>query len=118
MKQNIVYLLKGLLFSTILMALMVVLLAFVMFKAQLGDSTMSTLLVIAFCLSTFTGAWYFAKHAKAKRFLWGLGFALAFFCLYLLLTVSLSPDFHVQIERMITMLAFSLISGCVGGMLS
>ncbi|MBO5352326.1 MAG: TIGR04086 family membrane protein [Lachnospiraceae bacterium] len=118
MKQNIIYLLKGLLFSTLVMGLLVFLLAFVMLKGQIGDSVMSALLIVALCLSTFTGAWYFAKHAEARRFLWGLGFGTAFFIIYLVLTISLSPDFSVQLERSLTMLAFALLSGCVGGMLS
>lgn len=118
MKQNIIYLLKGLLFSTLIMGLLIVLLAFVMFKGQIGDSVMSALLIVALCLSTFLGAWYFAKHAESRRFLWGLGFGAAFFIIYLVLTISLSPDFSVQLERSLTMLAFALLSGCVGGMLS
>lgn len=118
MKQNLMYLLKGLLFSTLLMTALVFLLAFVMQKTEWGDSVMSPLLIVAFCLSALVGGLYFAKHAEARRFLWGLGFGAAFFVIYLIALFSITPASAIGIDRVLTFLAFSLLSGCVGGMIS
>lgn len=118
MKQNLMYLLKGLVFSTLLMAVLIFLLAFVMQKTEWGDSVMSPLLTVSFCLSTLVGGLYFAKHAPAKRFLWGFGFGAAFFVIYLIALFCITPIASIGIDRVLTFLAFALLSGCVGGMFS
>lgn len=118
MKQNFIYLAKGLLFSTLVIALSTLLLAFVMFKTGWGDSVMFPLLIVFFCISAFLGGRYFAKHAEARRFVWGLGFGAAFFVLYLVVTYFLSPDGALLSDNAMTFLIASLAAGCVGGMLS
>lgn len=118
MKQNAVYLLKGLLFSTLLMSLATLLLALVMFKTGWGDSVMFPLLIVFFCLSAFVGGLYFAKHATARRFLWGIGFGAAFFVVYLAAVYFLSSDPILISDHTLLFLATALGGGCVGGMLS
>ena len=118
MKQNLIFLLKGLLFSTILMALSVLFLAFLMQKTQWEEAVMYPLLIIFFCISSLVGARYFAKHAGSRRFLWGIGFGTAFFCVYLIFAFLLNTGTSAESDHALTFLAFSLISGCAGGMLS
>jgi len=118
MKQTVVYLLKGLLFSTLLMAAFTLLLAFIMFKTQWGDSVMFSLLLITFCISAFIGGRYFAKHAQTRRFLWGVGFGAAFFAVYLATTYLLSSDGVFLSDNAMSFLIASLGAGCFGGMLS
>ena len=118
MKQNLIYLLKGLLFSTLIMTLSTLLLAFVMFKTGWGDSVIFPLLIVFFCLSVFLGGRYFAKHAESRRFVWGLAFGAAFFVVYLVVTYFLSPTGAPLSDNAFAFLAASLGAGCVGGMLS
>ncbi len=118
MKQNLIYLLKGLLFSLLIAALSVFLLAFAMMKTGWSDSIMLPLLIAFFCLSVFLGGRYFAKHAEARRFLWGIAFGAAFFVLYVLAAYFLSADGALFSENVLTFLIASLGSGCLGGMLS
>jgi len=118
MKQNILYLLKGLLFSTVIITLATLLLAFLMMKTGWGDSVMYPMLLVFFCLATFTGGRYFAKHAPSKRFIWGTLFGTAFFALYVLVTYFISGSDTLLSENAMTFLLTALGSGCVGGMLS
>lgn len=117
MKQNAIYLLKGLLFSALILTLATLFLAFLMMKTGWNDPVMFPLLVVFFCLSAFLGARYFAKHAEARRFLWGIGFGAVFFVLYAAVTYFLSTN-GVLSNNAITFLISSLAAGCVGGMLS
>ena len=118
MKQNMIYLLKGLLFSTLILALATLFLAFLMMKTGWGDSVMYPMLIAFFCLSVFTGGRYFAKHAPSKRFIWGILFGAAFFALYLIITYFLSGQDSLLSENAMTFLLSAVGSGCVGGMLS
>ena len=118
MKQTMIYLVKGLIFSTLIMTLAVLLLALIMLKTQWGDSVMFPLLIVFFCLSVFTGGRYFAKHAEARRFVWGLGFGAAFFAIYLAVAYFISTDAAEASGHALTFLAAGLGAGCLGGMLS
>ena len=118
MKQSTISLVKGLLFSAILFTLLIFFLAFLMYKTQWSDSTMSTLLIVSYCLSTFIGSFYFAKHTSKRRFLWGLLFGAIFFLLYAIIIVSFTFSSGFSMERLLSFFAFSLVSGCFGGMFS
>lgn len=118
MKQNLIYLFKGLLFSTLIITLSTLLLALLMMKTGLGDSVMFPLLIACFCLASFIGGRYFAKHATSKRFLWGIIFGAAFFAVYLIVTYFLSGSSTLLSENAMTFLLAAVGSGCLGGMLS
>lgn len=118
MKQTSISLVKGLLFSTILFTALIFFLAFLMYKTQWTDATMSTLIMIAYCLSAFIGSFYFAKHVPKRRFLWGLFFGAIFFLLYVAIVLSFTFSTGFSIQRLFTFFAFSLIASCFGGMLS
>lgn len=118
MKQTGIYLCKGLLFSSLLMTLFLLLLAFLMMQTGWNDSVMFPLLITSFCLSSFIGGRYFAKHAQSRRFLWGILFGAVFFLLYLLVSYALSPQEAFFSDNTSMFLLCSLGLGCVGGMLS
>lgn len=118
MKQNLIYLAKALLFSALLLTLSTLLLAFLIMKTGWGDSVIFPLLLVFFCLATFIGGRYFAKHAEARRFLWGLGFGTAFFVLYVIVTCFLSSNGVLLSDNAPAFLIASLGAGCLGGMLS
>lgn len=118
MKQNAIYLFKGLLFSALIFTLSTLLLAFLMMKTGWGDSVMFPVLIVFFCLAAFLGGRYFAKHAETRRFLWGIGFGVAFFVLYAIVTYFLSSDGAFLSDNATTFLISSLAAGCIGGMLS
>lgn len=118
MKQNAIYLLKGLSFSTIIITLSTLLLALLMMKTGWGDSVMYPMLIIFFCLASFAGGRYFAKHASSKRFLWGILFGTGFFALYLIVTYFISGTNTLLSENAMTFLLAAVGSGCVGGMIS
>lgn len=118
MKQNTIYLFKGLLFSTLIITLATLLLALLMMKTGWGDSVMYPMLIVFFCLATFLGGRYFAKHAPSKRFIWGILFGAAFFALYLIINYFLFDDTALLSENAMTFLLSAVGSGCIGGMLS
>lgn len=118
MKQNIIYLLKGLLFSSVTFTAIFFFLAFLMFQNNWGASVMTPLIYVTICLASFLGSFYFSKHAPARRFLWGLIFGAVFFAVYVLVVFLLNGPAGFSTDHLLTTLAFFLISGMTGGMLS
>ncbi len=118
MKQTIIYLLKGLLFSSLIFTALFFLLAFLMFQNNWGASVMVPLLYVILCLATFLGSFYFSKHAPARRFVWGLVFGAVFFGVYVLASFLLNGPADFSADQILTELVFSLIAGMAGGMFS
>ena len=118
MKQNAIYLFKGLAFSSVIMGLFVALLAWILQKTQWSGSVMQALVMVCFCLSALIGGLYFSRHASAKAYLWGLFFGAAFYLFYMLVMVLISTALPQSFDHVLTFLALSLISGMAGGMVS
>ena len=118
MKQNVKYLLKGLLFSSLILILIILLLALLLMKTGVADTVIFPLLIVFFGIATLLGGRYFAKHAPSRRFLWGILFGAVFFSLYLIMSTLFSGNDTLISENAWIFLLTALGSGCLGGMSS
>ncbi len=118
MGDKIVYLLKGLLFSSLITGLLLLLIALLMYKAGISESVASPMVVGAYILAALIGGFYFAKHAQSRRFLWGMLFGTAFYAVYLLIAACYGTLLSMGIGELASMLAFSVVAGMAGGMVS
>ena len=118
MKQNALYLLKGLLFSSLILVLVILLLALLLMKTGVENTVIFPLLIVFFGIATLLGGRYFAKHAPSRRFLWGILFGAAFFSLYLIISALFAGNDTLISENAMTFFLTALGSGCVGGMSS
>lgn len=118
MGEKVVYLCKGLLFSSLITGILLLFVAFLMYKAGLSESVASPMVVGSYVLAALVGGFYFAKHAKSRRFFWGLGFGAAFFAVYLLVAACCGTLLAMGIGEIVSMLLFSLAAGMAGGMIS
>jgi putative membrane protein (TIGR04086 family) len=116
MKQNAIYLLKGLLFSSLILTLVILLLALLLMKTGWADTVIFPLLLVFFGIATLVGARYYAKHTTSKRFLWGILFGAAFFSLYLVVSALTAGNDTLISENAMFFFLTSLVSGCIGGM--
>lgn len=118
MGEKIIYLLKGLLFSSFLTGILMLLVAFLMYQAGLSETAAAPMVVAAYVLSAFLGGIYFAKHGEKRRFLWGMVFGLSFYVVYLLVSACAGSLTDMKTGEVVSMLAFSVAAGMVGGMVS
>lgn len=116
MKQNVIYLLKGLLLSSLLLTVVILLLAFLLMKTGWENTVIFPLLLVFFGIATLLGGRYFAKHAPSRRFLWGTLFGAAFFSLYLVVSALTAGNDTLISENAMFFFLTALGSGCIGGM--
>lgn len=116
MGKNMVYLLKGIVFAAVLLAVFLVLLAGLMYGTGLSERLMRPLVVAAYAFAVFVGGLYFSGHGKKRRFLWGLLFGLLFFFCYLGLALGMQGYSGQKPSELALMFVFSLLSGMTGGM--
>ncbi len=108
--------LKGVLLSLAISILLTVLLAVVVFFADLSDRTVSTLILLASALSVFLGAIILSKNIESRGLLNGLLLAILYF-LVLFAVSSLSGAVAIDrsnLLRFISVLAAGMLGGILG----
>ena len=111
-------LLLYLLFAYIVSALVLVLLAVLVFKAGISQQMVSGGIILAYVLSCFLGGLLAGKKMKQKRFLWGLVMGLAYFLVLFLVSVIVNKSLGAVGDSLLTSLVLCAGGGMLGGMLS
>lgn len=111
-------LLRSLLISYLFSALLLLALAFGLYKLKLPESQVTTAVLIIYVAACFLGGLLAGKRAGSRRFLWGLLAGLAYFLLLFLLSWAMSRGALPEFSNTMTILACCLAGGTLGGMLS
>ena len=67
-----VILFQGMLFMYVLTAVILLLLAVLLYKYDISKGAVSTGIIVAYVLSGFAGGLFMGKRMKTRRFFWGL----------------------------------------------
>lgn len=116
-KVTILFLLKCLLFSYILTAMLLLLLTFLLYKIGLSEQIVSVAIIAIYVIATFFAGFVTGKKMQSRKFLWGLAIGAAYFLVLLLvsLIVTQSPGTG---NSFATTFVLCTAGGMLGGMLS
>ena len=64
---------KALLLSYVVTGILLLGLAFLLYKLGLGESQVNLGIMITYILSCLAGGFYMGRKGKTRRFLWGMG---------------------------------------------
>ncbi|MBQ3028144.1 MAG: TIGR04086 family membrane protein [Lachnospiraceae bacterium] len=101
--------------SCVCTLLLLVIIAFLMLKAGLGENTVSKLMIAAYVLAPAVGGFLLGKKRKVKRFLWGLCVGAVYFFVYALLALGMTD---AAIADILWVAIPVCLGGMAGGMLS
>ena len=110
--------LKGLLFSYIITAFMLLLLSLLMLKLDLPSAVISGGVNLAYILSTFVGGFFVGKKLEQKKFLWGLVMGVLYFLVLMLVCLMMNSNTPLPLGGLFTVLIICGLSGMLGGMIS
>jgi len=116
--SKVVVILRDLLVSYIITGLLLLLLAFLMLKADISGMILNGGILLTYILSSFTGGFLLGKSAEQKRFLWGLGMGALYFVTLVLISILTNSVMGMEAGRVVTVMAVCLFSGILGGILS
>lgn len=109
---------KALLLAYMVTGILLLVLAFLLYKMGLGESQVNLGIMIIYIISCLTGGFYMGKKVMARRFAWGmlLGAGYAFF----LTAVTFLTERPVKgdMKEIILLFFLCLTGGALGGMLS
>lgn len=111
-------LVKALLVTYIVTALLLLLLALIMYKIDPPGAVISVGLVLVYIVSSFVGGYIIGNAKKEKRFLWGIGMGVAYFLIIFIVSVIFSKDVFGSMGSIISVLCMCGLGGMLGGMVS
>ena len=109
-------LLRGLLFSYIITAFILLLLSLLMLKLDLSSTVISGGINFAYIVSAFIGGFFVGKKIEQRKFLWGL--AMGVFYFIVLMLISLMMNREAPLPSLFTVFIICGLSGMLGGMVS
>lgn len=115
---KILPLLKGLLFSYIITAFMLLLLSLLMLKLDLPSVVISGGINFAYIVSTFIGGFFVGKKLEQKKFLWGLAMGVLYFLVLMLVCLMMNSSSPLPLGGLFTVFIICGLSGMLGGMIS
>ena len=112
------FLVKSLLFSYILTALLLALLAFLLYKLGLDEKSVSISMIAIYVVCTFFGSFIMGKKTGSRRFLWGLLTGTLYFLVLAVVSLCAGKG-NIQVgSSFFTTLALCAGGGMLGGMVS
>lgn len=115
---RILALIKGVLFSYIITAFILLLLSFLMLKLDLTGAVISGGIVFSYIVSTFTGGLFVGKKIEQKKFLWGLLMGAIYFVILLLISLMMNRVSPLPLGNLFTACIICSLGGMLGGMIS
>lgn len=117
-KVPVIFLLKCLLFSYILTAAFLLLLAFLLYKLGLSEKIVSIAIIGIYVIATFFAGMVAGKRMQNRKFLWGLLMGSAYFIVLLLVSLLVNHSAGELGNSFFTTLVLCAGGGMLGGMLS
>ena len=112
------FLMKSLLFSYILTAGLLLLLAFFLYKFNLTEKPVTIAIIVIYILATFFAGFVTGKRMQNKKFLWGLVMGAAYFVVLALVSLAVKQSPETLGQSFFTTMALCAGGGMLGGMLS
>ena len=109
----VLFLLKCLLFAYALTGALLMLLSLLLFKAGLGEKTVSVAIIVIYVSGFLAG-----KKMKNRKFVWGLLEGISYFLILAVISFAAGEDAVTSGNSFFTTLVLCSGGGMLGGMLS
>ncbi len=113
--RKLLWVLRSVLTAYITTAVLLLILAFFLFKLELDEGKVAIGIIIVYVLSCFIGGFTAGRSSKNRKFLWGLITGSIYFVILLLASLG-SGNAGGEAVSLITTGAICLSSGMLGGM--
>ena len=109
---------KALLAAYIVTGLLLLLLAFLLYKLQLAESIVNVGIIAIYVIACFLGGFLEGKMMKTRKFIWGGAFGLLYFAVLAIIPLAVGQGFSGTSSNFVTTLILCMAGGTLGGMVS
>jgi len=117
-KSKFMSLMKALLVSYAVTAVLLLFLAFLLYKFELGEKNVTMGITVIYILSCFLGGFVLGKATGNRQFLWGMLLGISYGVLLIGVTLLVEHKLDGNVTQLITTLGLCFGGGTLGGMLS
>ncbi|MGN0400337.1 MAG: TIGR04086 family membrane protein [Blautia sp.] len=118
-KQSRTFLMiKMLLVSYLTTGILLLILAFLLYKLDFGENQVNLGILITYIISCFGGGFLLGKKVENRRFLWGIGLGTGYAVLLTLVTLITEKGFQGNIKELALNYFLCILGGALGGMFS
>ena len=107
-----------LLISYAMTALILLVIAFLLYKMKLSEKIVSGGIILTYIAATFLVGYLSGKKMKKKRYLWGLGMGFAYYVVFIILSLIINRGDMEVSRTILTTLVLCMGGGMLGGMFS
>lgn len=111
------FLLKCLLLSYILSAVLLLLLAFALYKLGLSAGTVSIAISAIYVIATFAAGFIAGKKLQTRKFIWGMLLGALYFLILVIISLLVNQSVGELGNSFFTTLVLCAAGGTLGGML-
>ena len=109
---------KNLILAYILTLIILLILAFLLYKVGLTEKTVSVCMIVTYVASTFAAGFLTGKKLKKMKFLWGLAVGAVYFVVLVVLSLIGGRAGNMFGKDFVTTLLLCAGGGMLGGMVS
>ena len=102
----------------IITGMLLLLLAFLMYKMDLGEPVVNGAIIAIYIIAGFLGGFLMGKKTGVKKYLWGLLMGALYYGVLLLVGVFLHQGIDAEPVRLLSTMVLCLLSATAGGMIS
>lgn len=111
-------LLGSLLLSYVISGILLLGLAFVLYKLKIKEAQINTAVYAVYAIACLIGGFFAGKRIGQRRFFWGLLSGLLYFLVLFAVSWFLKEGGNFDTARVMTVMACCLAGGTAGGMMS
>ncbi len=116
--ERLLFFFKCLLFCAILTGILLLLLAFLMYRLRFSEGIVTVCITAIYVITTFFAGFITGKREGSRKFLWGLLAGSIYFIILLILSMIMKTPGDLSTMHTLTVLALCAGGGMLGGMLS
>ena len=111
-------LLKALTGAYFLTLILLAVVAFLLFRFDLGEKTVGACITAVYILSCFFGGYLVGRRVRQRKFFWGAAAGISYFLLLTDVSCIIERGIAINFLQMIFSLLFCTVGGMLGGMLA
>lgn len=115
-KRLAVQMAKGVVLAYIISALVLVVLALLMYKMDLSESVVRGAIIFAYVVSCFVSGMVVSANREGRRYLWGLLQGVIYYVILLVVSMICNRAVFTQIPGILPALFLCAFGGMLGGM--
>lgn len=111
-------LLRSLFLSYLLSGILLLIMAFAMYKLKLKEAQINTAVYAVYVIACLIGGILSGKALQTRKFFWGMLTGLLYFLILLAASWLMKQGVPLDTSRLLTVLACCAAGGMIGGMIS